>query len=67
MINPGKYTAKIKDYGIGSTKAGEPKAMILFTFKDQNGAEKELTWSGSLKEGRAREITIDALLTCGLK
>lgn len=67
MINAGKYIAKIKDYGIGSTKAGDPKAMIMFTFKDENGTNHEMTWNGSLKEGRAREITIDALLNCGLK
>lgn len=67
VVSPGKYTAKIKDYGLGTTQNGDPKAMILFTFKDQNGQDRELTWTGSLKEGRAREITIDALLVCGLK
>lgn len=62
-----KYTARIKDYGIGTTKAGDPKAMVMFTFKDENGTSVDMTWSGSLREGRAREITIDALLVCGLK
>lgn len=67
FVNEGKYTAKIKDYGIGTTKEGQPKAMIIFTFKDEKGLDQELVWSGSFKEGKAREITIDALLTCGLK
>lgn len=67
MINAGKYIARIKDFGVGTTKAGDPKAMVMFTLKDENGTSHDMTWNGSLKEGRAREITIDALLICGLK
>lgn len=67
MIAAGRYSAKIKGYGIGTYKDGSPKVMILFSFKDADEKQQELTWAGSLKEGRAREITIDALLVCGLR
>jgi hypothetical protein len=65
QILAGKYQAKILDYGIGLTEAGNPQIMIILGFDD--GQPRELTWYGSLKEGKAREITIKALLACGLK
>lgn len=67
MIDPGRYLGKVKQYGIGTTKAGDPNVTVIFGFKDNLNQERELTWFGSLKEGRAREITIDALLVCGFK
>ena len=59
MIQPGTYVVKIASHAISETKAGLPQAAITFS----NG----LTWFGSFKEGKAREITLKALLTCGLK
>lgn len=55
--------AQITDYGIATTKTGNPQIMIKFNCEDG----KSRTWYGSLKEGRAREITIDTLLRCGFK
>lgn len=66
MINAGKYLGKVLDYGIGKTKDGEPNIMLMFGFKDSSGVDQDLIWRGSLKEGKAREITIDALLILGL-
>lgn len=61
-VQAGKYTAKILDYGIGITKAGDPTVVVRFGF----GQGQSLIWNGSLKEGKAQEITIKALLTLGL-
>ena len=62
MINPGTYVAKVVSHGITETKAGAEQAAVTFSFDGH-----QLTWFGSFKEGKAREITIKALLTCGLK
>ena len=66
-IKAGKYLGRILDYGIGVTKEGNPQAVILFAFSDAMDNRHEMTWYGTLKEGRGREITIDALLVCGLR
>lgn len=66
MINPGKYTGRVKDYALGVTQKGDPKVMIIFTFKDEHGSQQELTWTGFLSE-KAKNITIDTLLNCGMK
>lgn len=60
-IQPGKYVAKIVDYGIGTTKAGDPTIVVRFGW-----GTSSLIWNGSLKEGKAQEITIKALLRMGL-
>lgn len=65
MINPGTYVAKIVSQAISETKAGDPQAVVTFSF-DDNGP-KTISWYGSFKEGKAAEITIKALLACGLK
>jgi hypothetical protein len=61
LIPEGKYLARPTDWGLSKTKTGDPQAFVTFEF-----GEHKLTWFGSLKEGRAQEITIDALLTCGM-
>jgi hypothetical protein len=66
-IQPGIYQAKIVDYGIGHTKAGDPQVMILFEFNGAEGQRHEMTWLGTLKEGKGQEITLKALLTCGMR
>ena len=62
-IPAGRHSAKVIDYGLGETKNGDPQVKIRFKL---DGDGSEITWFGSLKEGRAREITIDALLVCGM-
>jgi hypothetical protein len=67
LIQSGKYQGKIIDYGIGETRGGSPQVMILFEMLDQEMDRHELTWYGTLKEGKGQEITLKALLTCGMK
>ena len=57
---PGKYKAKIVDYGIGETKSGVPSVNVRFQFGDNS-----LTWSGYLSEGKARQITVENLTRMG--
>jgi len=65
----GKHSAKIKDYGVSTTSAGNPQVYIQFEFsyQDDNGATvaKTLTWYGSFVGG-AKEITEKTLIYCGL-
>ncbi len=63
LVRPGKYKAKIVDYGIELTNAGKPQIVISFSFDcDENS--HELKWYGSLNEGKARMITFETLLLC---
>lgn len=62
---PGTYFGKVTDCAIGKTKAGLPQVVLMFEFQDSIGNLHNKMWFGSLKEGKAREITMDALLTCG--
>lgn len=66
MITPGTYTAKIISHSITETKDGNPQASVTFSF-EADGKPQSMTWFGSFKEGKAREITVKALLVCGLK
>ena len=60
----GTFTAKIKDYGISETKAGDPQIFIGFEYME-NDIQRNMTWFGSLKDGKGREITFGALRNCG--
>lgn len=64
MIEDGIYGAIVTNWGITETQAGLPQVVVSFDVKAKEGM-KPMSWFGSLKEGKAREITIDALLTCG--
>lgn len=64
-VKAGSYEARVLDYGVGETKEGAPNIMIHFGFNDSDGDPHEMTWFGSLKEGKAQEISLKALLTCG--
>ncbi len=66
-VKPGKYLAKVIDYGIGETKAGLPQVLVMFEFKDSDGVQQQMVWYGTLKEGKGRDITIDSLLVCGFR
>lgn len=60
-MKPGNYKAKIVDYAITETKAGLAQVSVRFEFDGTS----QMAWYGSLKEGRAQEITIEALRECG--
>jgi len=59
------YVGRVVNYGIKETKNGDPEPVIVFQVP-VNGKNRSIYWRGSLKEGKAREITIEALLVCGL-
>lgn len=61
----GKFLAKITDYGVSDTKAGNPQVFVRFAFQTQDGQSKELTWYGSFVGG-AKDITLKALIACGM-
>lgn len=64
---PGKYYGKVTDSAIGKTKAGLPQVVLMFEFQDDQGNVHNRLWFGTLKEGKGRQITLNALLTCGFK
>jgi hypothetical protein len=63
-MNDGRYSAVVKDYGISETKAGDAQVFIAFDVAHGEGTTA-LTWFGSLKEGKAQEITLKGLLAAG--
>lgn len=67
MVSPGKYLGKIVGCGFTESKAGDAYPFIQFQFADHEGKFHNLTWKGTLKEGKGKVITIDTLLRCGLK
>lgn len=66
MVKPGIYRATILNHAISETRGGNPQAAVTFSF-EADGKSHNMTWFGSFKEGKAQEITIKALLACGLK
>jgi hypothetical protein len=65
QIKPGKFIGKVVDYGFRKTSGGVVEPQIRFKWKDEFNTEFEWNWRGSLKEGKAREITLAAIVTCG--
>lgn len=65
-IKAGRYTASIVNYGITQKEGKDPQVAILFEFEDQDRDRHEMTWFGTLKEGKGQEITLKALLACGM-
>jgi Zn-dependent M28 family amino/carboxypeptidase len=61
---PGYYMAKIGNYGIKKTKAGDPAPTIVFEV-NVDGANHRVFWQGTLKDGPGRDITMKALAVCG--
>lgn len=57
-IPDGKHPAKVIDYGIGETKAGDPQVMVRFKLT-MDGSE--INWYGSLKDGKPQEFTFTTL------
>lgn len=66
MIQSGSYEATLISHAISETKAKEPQAAVTFSFI-ADGKPTTMTWFGSFKQGKALEITLKALLNCGLK
>lgn len=64
-IQPGIFEAKISNYAITTTQGGDPQVAILFDYNDHEGTPHEITWFGTLKEGKGQEITLKTLLYCG--
>lgn len=62
---PGYYQAKILNYGITKTKAGDPSPAIIFEVTLVDGSKHRVPWKGSLKDGPARNISLKALAVCG--
>lgn len=63
---PGYYEARIANYGVKKTKAGDPAPTIVFEVS-VDGVKQRVFWQGSLKDGQARDITLKALAVCGFK
>ncbi len=60
----GTFVANVADFGVSETKAGLPQISVTFDVNAENGTSR-YSWFGSLKAGKAREITIKALVTLG--
>lgn len=60
MIQPGTYTAKIKDYGIFQKEGGNPAAIVEFVISEFD-TEQKITWFGYF-HGGSREITVRTLI-----
>lgn len=63
---PGYYEAKIINYGIKKTKKGDPAPVIIFNAETEEG-KQHVFWSGSLNDGKARDITLKTLAICGFR
>lgn len=61
---PGYYMARISNYGIKKTRAGDPAPTIVFEVS-VDGASHRVFWQGTLKDGPGRDITMKALSVCG--
>lgn len=64
-IKAGVYEAKVSDYGLTTTKKGDPMAMIRFQFVDGDGASHFITWYGTFTHEKAQEISCEVLALCG--
>lgn len=64
IYTAGRHAAKITDYGISETKAGDPQVFVTFDVAFPTG-EARMTWYGSFKP-KAAEITFKALQAMGL-
>lgn len=65
IYTAGRHAAKVTDYGISETKAGDPQVFVTFDVTFPTG-EARMTWYGSFKAGKAQEITFKALQELGL-
>lgn len=68
MILPGKYKAKVADYGVTVAQSGNPQVAITFTVftTEDTSIGTSLQWWGSFHAG-AKKFTLEALDVCGLR
>jgi len=67
MLAAGVYDAVIANYAIRKTKAGDPAPTIAFLVQDKEGRQHKVFWQSGLNSDKGREITLKALLVCGLE
>lgn len=65
MLKPGKYVARIVDYYVQMSKNEVPFPRIEFEVDLPDGITETVSWNGSFKEGKAREIAMETILICG--
>lgn len=58
-MTEGKYTAKIVNYGLSETKAGDPQAFVEFQLTDDGS---KWTWFGGTKSEKQAEISAKTLV-----
>lgn len=58
-IKAGDHIGHVQSWGISKTNAGNPQVFARFDIG--------LTWWGTLKEGRGREISLESLVVMGFK
>lgn len=63
-VTAGNFDAKIVDYALTLTKGGDMQLGVMFEF-EQEGVSKTLSYFGSFKAGRAREITLETMEKMG--
>lgn len=63
-IQAGRFNGKVTDYGVSASSNDNPQVFVVFDVAFPDG-EQSMTWYGSLNAGKAREITIKALLVLG--
>jgi len=66
-IIAGQFDAKVADYGIGTTQQNKPMAMVRFDYLDKDNHPHSINWYGSFNEGKAMEITAEALTLMGFR
>jgi len=58
-LRAGRHVAHVESWGVRETKSGGHQVFVKFDLGPM--------WFGSLNEGRAREITLEALVTMGFR
>jgi hypothetical protein len=66
LIAEGTYTGRVLNHGVQKTSNGGAMAVVAFGLKDDEGSKHTVYWRGSFAGG-AREHTIKALMTMGLR
>ena len=64
-IHPGKYMARIVNYGLRDSKNNGVMALVEMEYKDSEGDPHRVLWRGAFA-GQATQYTLKTLLICGL-
>lgn len=65
LIKPGEYKAKVKDWGVKRNKDGSPRILVMFSLVE-DGAQKNITWSGGISTDAQAKWTSDTLALLGM-